>query len=106
MSVGVCHRDPRLLTQDLAFPVQYGQLGSSNIEATGSHSTLSSHSSDEVLSSTVATQTLEVDSSGGPFCHPTHASAHAQILTSIMLQHCGRAGATQTVAMCRAAEVV
>ena len=59
---------PRLPTQDLAFPVQYRQHGSSNIEATGSHSSLSSHSSDVVLSSTVATQTLEADSSVG--CSP------------------------------------
>ena len=63
---------PRLLTQDLAFPVQYRARKTFNIEATGSHSTLSSHSSNEVLSSTVATQTVEprgqVDSSVG--CSP------------------------------------
>ena len=44
---------PRLLTQDLAFPVQYRARKTFNIEATGSHS------SNEVLSSTVATQTVE-----------------------------------------------
>ena len=34
------------------------------------------------------------------------AAIMCKIYTSIMLQHCGRAGATQSVAMRRAAEVV
>ena len=70
---------PRLLTQDLAFPVQY-RLGSSKNTRLLAHTLRSlhgypsSHSSDEVLSSTVATQL------GWLFTHFT--PARRQILIS------------------------
>ena len=54
---------PRLRTLRFLFSTDnLGARRTSNVEAIGSHSSLFSHSSDEVLSSTVARHTLVVDS--------------------------------------------
>ena len=61
---------------------------------------LCSEEDDWIYTSAGVHQLLHVHMSTGVYTYMYY------IITSIMLQHCGRAGATQSVAMRRAAEVV